>query len=367
MECKKTFGNSFYFFPIGGNQGYGGYSQPSIHSYPPQGGYPAQGDYPPQGGYPPPGGYPPQEGYPPQGGFSPQEGYPPQVGYPTPGGYPQQGGYFPIGGYPPPQGYPQPEFQGPPAPGFVNPNHPDENQGYVLPPDSGDAEGDNRFSFDNKSVRMAFIRKVYGILVVQLGITFGFVALFLIHKPTQKFVKDHPIIWWVALVVLLVTLISMSCCSSVRRKSPMNLIFLALFTCAEAFMLAMVASKYESTEVLLALGITAAVCLALTLFAFQTKWDFTKLGGILLVGLVVLLLFGIIAIFIPGKIITLAYASFGALLFSFYLVYDTQLMMGGKHKYSISPEEYIFAALNLYLDVINIFTYILMIIGVSRD
>jgi len=41
-------------------------------------------------------------------------------------------------------------------------------------------------------------------------------------------------------------------------------------------------------------------------------------------------------------------------------------MMGGKHKYSLSPEEYIFAALNIYLDVVNLFMYILMIVGFSR-
>jgi len=40
--------------------------------------------------------------------------------------------------------------------------------------------------------------------------------------------------------------------------------------------------------------------------------------------------------------------------------------MGGKHKYSLSPEEYVFASLNLYLDVINLFMYILMIVGGSR-
>ena len=57
----------------------------------------------------------------------------------------------------------------------------------------------------------------------------------------------------------------------------------------------------------------------------------------------------------------------GAVVFSLYLVYDTQLMMGGKHKYSLSPEEYIFAALNIYLDVINLFMYILMIVGGSRS
>ena len=63
----------------------------------------------------------------------------------------------------------------------------------------------------------------------------------------------------------------------------------------------------------------------------------------------------------------LGYGSIGALIFSLYIVYDTQLMMGGKHKYALSPEEYIFAALNIYLDVINLFLYILMIVGGSRE
>ena len=49
-----------------------------------------------------------------------------------------------------------------------------------------------------------------------------------------------------------------------------------------------------------------------------------------------------------------------------YLVYDTQIMMGGGKMYSISPEEYIFAALNLYLDIINLFLYILQIISAAR-
>ena len=63
----------------------------------------------------------------------------------------------------------------------------------------------------------------------------------------------------------------------------------------------------------------------------------------------------------------LGYGSIGALIFSLYIVYDTQLMMGGKHKYALSPEEYIFAALNIYLDVVQLFMYILMIVGGSRS
>lgn len=116
----------------------------------------------------------------------------------------------------------------------------------------------------------------------------------------------------------------------------------------------------------MAAGISAAVCLGITLFAFQTKYDFTVCGGGLFVALIVLLIFGIFALIFPGKVIILVYASLGALLFSLYLVYDTQLMMGGKHKYSLSPEEYVFAALNLYIDIVHIFMYILAIIGFAR-
>ncbi|KAJ9582266.1 hypothetical protein L9F63_003395 [Diploptera punctata] len=159
----------------------------------------------------------------------------------------------------------------------------------------------------------------------------------------------------------------MSCCGNIRRQAPHNYIFLFIFTLAESFFLGIFASFFEAESVIIAVGITAAVCLGLTLFAFQTKWDFTVMGGALFAALIILILFGIIATFIPGRIINLVYAACGALLFSLFLVYDTQLMIGGKHKYTISPEEYIFAALNLYLDVINIFVYILAIFGGGRS
>ena len=72
-----------------------------------------------------------------------------------------------------------------------------------------------------------------------------------------------------------------------------------------------------------------------------------------------------ILLFCVCRWLMLGYGSLGALVFSLYIIYDTQMMMGGKHKYSLSPEEYIFAALNLYLDFIQLFRFILMIVGVS--
>merc|ERR1712045_453911 len=118
-------------------------------------------------------------------------------------------------------------------------------------------------------------------------------------------------------------------------------------------------------EVLMAVGVCAAITLGLTIFAFQTKIDFTAMGGGLIAVLMCFMIFGLIALFFPAsRTLNLVYASIGCIIFS---LYDTQLMVGDSHKYSLSPEEYVFAALNLYLDIINLFMYILSIIGNSRN
>ncbi|XP_017766172.1 PREDICTED: protein lifeguard 1 isoform X2 [Eufriesea mexicana] len=272
----------------------------------------------------------------------------------------------------------------PPGPGFIPPGVPPDGQvphsdpifgagpqpamyGSNYADDPMQSNDIKAFEFNEKSIRNGFIRKVYSILMCQLLITLSMIVLFLYHRPTHNFVMAHPELFWICFAATIVLIICMACCTSVRRKAPMNFIFLFIFTIAEGFLLATVASTYSSEEVLLAVGITAVICLALTLFAFQTKFDFTGLNSILFVALIVLVLFGIIAALWPGKIITVVYASLGALLFSIYLIYDTQMMMGGSHKYAISPEEYIFAALNLYIDIVNIFLYILTILNNTKN
>ncbi|OBS66342.1 hypothetical protein A6R68_05112 [Neotoma lepida] len=59
----------------------------------------------------------------------------------------------------------------------------------------------------------------------------------------------------------------------------------------------------------------------------------------------------------------LVYSAIGTLIFSMYLVMDVQMMVGGHYHYEISPEEYIFAALNIYVDIINLFVFILDLIA----
>ncbi|KAH8310828.1 hypothetical protein KR044_003119, partial [Drosophila immigrans] len=232
---------------------------------------------------------------------------------------------------------------------------------------SDDVEGrPKNLSFDNQSIRHGFIRKVYLILMAQLMVTFGAVAIFAFSPNAKMFAFHNTWLFWLAVLIMLVTLLCMICLENVRRQTPTNFIFLAIFTFAQSFLIGVSTSRYAGQEVLLAIGITVVICLSLTLFAMQTKYDFTTMGGILVSCLVCLLILGLFSIFFGGKLSSLIYSSLGALLFSFYLIYDTQLMMGGNHKYAISPEEYIFATLNLYLDILNIFMDVLNVLGITQ-
>ncbi|XP_033110722.1 protein lifeguard 1-like [Anneissia japonica] len=223
------------------------------------------------------------------------------------------------------------------------------------------------FEFSDQNIRKSFIRKVYSILCAQLVVTIGIMSIFTFSSGVKEYALTNVWPFWLCFAVTLVVIIVLSCCPDVRRASPINIILLGIFTVCEGVLLGMACATYKTDTVLIAVGITAIIVLALTAFAFQTKIDFTMLTGVLFVALICLILFGFFAIIFQNRVLDIVYASLGALIFGIYIVVDTQLMMGGNHKYSLSPEEYIFAALNLYLDIINLFLYILMLVDSARS
>eukprot|EP00744_Colponema_vietnamica_P000296 GILI01000532.1.p2 GENE.GILI01000532.1~~GILI01000532.1.p2 ORF type:complete len:258 (-),score=85.08 GILI01000532.1:154-903(-) len=212
----------------------------------------------------------------------------------------------------------------------------------------------------NQMTRLGFIRKVYGILALQLLVTVAVTAGIISSESSRVAVLHAPGFMWAALAVSLVCIIALSCCPGVARQYPTNYILLGIFTLAESYLVGAVSATYNTKIVLLAFASTVAVVGGLSLYAWTTKTDFTLMGGILFTVLICFSLFGILCIFFP--VLDTLYSCLGALLFSFYIIYDTQMILGNG-KYNLSEEDYIFGALTLYLDIINLFLYILSIIS----
>ena len=91
-----------------------------------------------------------------------------------------------------------------------------------------------------------------------------------------------------------------------------------------------------------------SLSLGLTLFTFQSKYDFSGLGPWLFGGLIALLMTGLVASFFPfNRTLDLFYAAGGTLLFSGYILYDTYMI-----NKRLSPDEYIMGAISLYLECV---------------
>ncbi|XP_056129193.1 fas apoptotic inhibitory molecule 2b [Lampris incognitus] len=235
---------------------------------------------------------------------------------------------------------------------------------------TGYEEMQAQFSWDDKAVRRIFIRKVYAILMIQLLVTVAIVSVFTFWEPVRFFIQTHPGLYMASYLTFFATYIALSCCGDLRRQFPWNLILLTVFTLSMACMMGFVSSFYNTKSVTLCLGITALVCLSVTIFSFQTKIDVTSCHGVLFVLCVVMLLCAVtLSIVVPfGYVPWLhaIYAVIGAILFTLFLAFDTQLLIGNK-SYTLSPEEYIFAALNIYLDIIYLFSFLLQIFGGGRE
>ena len=222
--------------------------------------------------------------------------------------------------------------------------------------------------------------KVYGIVGSELLLVTVIIAVFM-FTPLREEVNKSPT--WITWIVIFITMIiflgimlSMTCCpvDKVSRRWPLNISLLTVLAAAEGFTLGIISAYYKQESIMIAGGLTTATVLVVSIFAFFTNIDFTKCGGMIFILLILLFIFGIafsIVVMVADDytvyVMKMVYGALGALVMVFSLIYDTQLMMIGKHKYSYNPEDYVFAALSIFLDIINLFIYILMLVGGSRN
>ncbi|NWR98593.1 LFG4 protein, partial [Motacilla alba] len=193
----------------------------------------------------------------------------------------------------------------------------------------------------------AFLRKVYSILSVQVLLTTVTSAIFLYSTGVQAFVHERPALLLISGFGSLAVIVALTL---YRHQHPVNLYL--LFGFVNYFLFTV--SFYDVSIVLQAFILTTAVFLGLTAYTLQSKRDFSKFGAGLFACLWILIISGFLRLFFYSETIELVFAAAGALLFCGFIIYDTHLLM---HK--LSPEEYILAAINLYLDIINLFLHLL--------
>ena len=127
---------------------------------------------------------------------------------------------------------------------------------------------------------------------------------------------------------------------------------------------------YNMGDVLMAFGAAALYFGVMAAYGYLTKRDLTSWRTPLMVGLIVLLAVSVIGMFFMSGS-SILFSVLGIVIFSCYTAYDTQKIKALYFAYAgneaMAKKASIYAALQLYLDFINLFLYLLRIFGRNRD
>lgn len=153
----------------------------------------------------------------------------------------------------------------------------------------------------------------------------------------------------------------------VRERAPLNLILLFAFATFEGLLLGGILEVYLAAGlgmlVLNAAAATGLVTLIAGGYGYTTKRDLTGLGSVLFIGLLVLIGASIIGLFLHLAALQIAIAAGGALLFTGFLVFDlNRVARAGQ----VSQGDTILMAVSVYLDVVNLFLFLLQLLGIAR-
>ncbi|KAJ8491061.1 hypothetical protein OPV22_012782 [Ensete ventricosum] len=212
---------------------------------------------------------------------------------------------------------------------------------------------------ESPQLRWAFIRKVYTIVALQIVITIGVAAAINLIAPVRDFLLDRSTASFVAgVAIMILPFLVMLPMMYFSERHPINFVLLLLFTVCIGFAVGLACTTRGGAAILEAATLTAAVVGGLTLYTFwaaKRGHDFSFLGPFLFAALLALTIFSLIQVLFPmGTVTTRVFGCISAVVFAGFIIYDTDNLIK-RHSY----DQYVCAAISLYLDIINLFLALL--------
>lgn len=204
-----------------------------------------------------------------------------------------------------------------------------------------------------------------------LSKTFGLVGLsmiptilmaYLVSQIPMAFYQAHPIGMIVGFVVIFLASFGLMFFAMKQRTQSMAVVGMMLFAAAMGAIMGptIMITLHKANGMQLILGaasLTGIALFGLTAYAMKTKRDFSFMGGFLFAALLVLIVGGILQMFLHSPVLHMILTIAGVLIFLAYILYDVSRVVTG------GETNYVFAAISIYLDIINLFLHLLQLLG----
>lgn len=207
--------------------------------------------------------------------------------------------------------------------------------------------------------RATLVRRTYALVLVSVIVTMVGTSFGLSQPALMQAVAAHPII------AMLCAFAPLLLATRKKAEFPMNIGLVLLFNFVMGVLISPAIFIYGRTQpglIAQAATLTLGAFGILTLYAFVSRRDFSAWGSFLTVGLWVLIGTMLLNLFFRNAMVDSWLAGVTVLLFSGLLIFDTWRL---RNHYG--PDEYVGAAVQIYLDLLNMFMAILRLLGSRRN
>jgi FtsH-binding integral membrane protein len=215
----------------------------------------------------------------------------------------------------------------------------------------------------------AFMLGVYNNMALGLAVTglvaYGAYAYAVTNEAFAQLIYVSPL-KWVIMLAPLAFVFGLSAMVHRMQPATARLVFLA-FAAVMGLSMSSIFLVFTGTSIARTFFVTAASFGALSLWGYTTKRDISGWGSFLFMGLIGLILAMIVNIFLGSSALQFAISVIGVLIFAGLTAYDTQRL---KYTYDVVAGDAVAAgrasiigALQLYLDFINLFMFLLQFMG----
>jgi len=214
------------------------------------------------------------------------------------------------------------------------------------------------------ALRNGFLRKVWGVVCAQVWLTALVGLAFMYYNPLNEWALYYT--RSTALPLFALTMAVLIGLMGVKNTYPHNYLTLAAFTLLLSVSIGTVLARARYLEmedsVVQAAALTALLFTGLTAFTLQSRFRFEFLSGPLYVALCALLLAGLWRVAFESQLASTLYALAGCLIFSLYIILDTYMITE-----RLGYDDYIVAAVELYLDILNLFLSLVRLLAATRS
>ncbi|VDC31366.1 Bax inhibitor-1/YccA family protein [Pseudogemmobacter humi] len=219
----------------------------------------------------------------------------------------------------------------------------------------------------------AHMNKVYGLMSVAMVVTAGVAWAVGTSDVLLQIFRDpmtlRPnILGWIVMFLPLVMVFAFGAMIN-RMSAAAAQLFFYVFAAAMGLSLAWIFRAFTDTSIAATFLVTSVAFLSLSLYGYVTKRDLSGMGTFLMMGLVGLIVAMIVNMFLQSSGLAFAIPVIGVLIFAGLTAYDTQNIKRTYVEHAMAMDQEwlgkaaIMGALNLYLDFINLFMFLLQFLG----